>query len=282
MREAFSMGREKDYVSLLYGYWQTDELSRLCAEALAAGIEVDYAKEAIRTHRLAPSGGRPEDLRRLALARDDQDPWRFPVDGGRRSSRLIRGKDPPAPQGPHLPRRGRGATGDDRGRTMAGIRLHLARISFKTTLSRLRKIIGEEVDRSKGREDRRRGRLAVWLDVRTIESLAERVAELSRYGLRPWKRSRSSAASCATPTRATFCRSTMSPGSQPARERLRGKVRKDRRQARDDALRGGSGRRGRAALRQPWTRECPPGPLGAKKRRAATPLFLPAIEGCHS
>ena len=57
LREAFSMGRIKGYAMALFAWWHRADMARLCAEALAGGIEIEYAREVIRRHRLdVPDG----------------------------------------------------------------------------------------------------------------------------------------------------------------------------------------------------------------------------------
>lgn len=50
--QAFATGRQHSLYCFLYA--DPDVLANVCAEALAAGIEVDYARELIRRHRLVP------------------------------------------------------------------------------------------------------------------------------------------------------------------------------------------------------------------------------------
>ena len=68
LREAFRIGWDKGYAIVLYYWWQPVEMARLCAEALSADIEVEYARQIVRTHRLAPPGP-PEALEK----------WPWPV-----------------------------------------------------------------------------------------------------------------------------------------------------------------------------------------------------------
>jgi hypothetical protein len=57
LEEAFRMGRAKGYWMTLAMWWQREEMARLCAEALMAGIGADYATELITTHGLeVPEG----------------------------------------------------------------------------------------------------------------------------------------------------------------------------------------------------------------------------------
>jgi LuxR family maltose regulon positive regulatory protein len=57
LRIAFAIGRREGYVSI--SFFKPDMLSRLCARALEAGIEVDYARDLIRKRGLAPPPGGP-------------------------------------------------------------------------------------------------------------------------------------------------------------------------------------------------------------------------------
>jgi hypothetical protein len=56
LREAFEIGRIRGYDTTFYLWWQPAEMTRLCAEAFAAGIEVGYAIEMVRRQRLVPEG----------------------------------------------------------------------------------------------------------------------------------------------------------------------------------------------------------------------------------
>jgi hypothetical protein len=67
LSEALVMGRECGFWS--YSGWRRDVLSRLCAEALVAGIEVPYTLSLIEKYRLLPP-----DTREVAL-----DNWPWPV-----------------------------------------------------------------------------------------------------------------------------------------------------------------------------------------------------------
>ena len=63
LRDAFAIGKEKGYEVTLFKFWQPDEMARLCAEALDADIEVNYAREVITRNELVPQGP-PETLDR--------------------------------------------------------------------------------------------------------------------------------------------------------------------------------------------------------------------------
>ncbi len=53
LQEALRLGREKEYFNLLW-WWDAAAMTQLCAKALEAGIEVDYARKLIGIHGLVP------------------------------------------------------------------------------------------------------------------------------------------------------------------------------------------------------------------------------------
>lgn len=53
LRRALALGRTKGFATMIY-FWAADTISYLCAKALEAGIEVEYAKDLIRKLRLSP------------------------------------------------------------------------------------------------------------------------------------------------------------------------------------------------------------------------------------
>lgn len=55
LRTAFALGREEGYVSV--PFFKPETLARLCAQALDASIEVDYARDLIRKRALTPPSG---------------------------------------------------------------------------------------------------------------------------------------------------------------------------------------------------------------------------------
>jgi LuxR family transcriptional regulator, maltose regulon positive regulatory protein len=178
--EAFRVGRVKGCAYSLYGYWQPDEMARLCWEAVSAGIEVEYARELIRRHHLVPPDSRPESLA----------DWPWPVSirtfGGFELS--IDGLVPSNTRRKPLDllkalvslggEEVREETIEDA--LWPEAEGDVAHISFKTTLSRLRKIVGEKaIEVKEGRVTI--NRKMVWLDLWALESLAERVFELGRH-----------------------------------------------------------------------------------------------------
>ena len=52
LRIAFSLGREHGFVAC--GFWRPDVVARVCARALSAGIEAEYARRLVQVHRLVP------------------------------------------------------------------------------------------------------------------------------------------------------------------------------------------------------------------------------------
>jgi DNA-binding SARP family transcriptional activator len=54
LRDAMELGRKHGYIDL-FPWWQPSVIADLCAKAIDSGIEVDYAQDLIRKHRLAPA-----------------------------------------------------------------------------------------------------------------------------------------------------------------------------------------------------------------------------------
>ena len=53
LRRSMELGRKHGYLNL-FPWWQPSVIGRLCAKALAKGIEADYVQDLIRTHQLFP------------------------------------------------------------------------------------------------------------------------------------------------------------------------------------------------------------------------------------
>jgi tetratricopeptide (TPR) repeat protein len=180
LAEAFRIGREKGYAFTFYNYWQREEMARLCREALSAGIEVEYAKEVIRKHNLIPD----------ALHEELQEwPWPCRIRAMGQFGIIMNGemlqpsgkiqKRPVALLKALISLGGKDvrqetieealwpqAEGDNAG------------ISFKTNLSRLRKLLGNEgiVEVKEGKVSLNKN--YVWLDAWAMESLTERISEV--------------------------------------------------------------------------------------------------------
>jgi len=145
LRRSMRLGKEHGYVNL-FPWWQPSAVARLCVKALAAGIETDYVRGLIRSHGLVPDHppfdieGWPWPLKiytlgKFELIREDR-PFQFSkkvqkkplqilkalIAQGNRSIKMEQLADLLWPD----------ADGD------------LAIIAFKTTLSRLRQLIGNE------------------------------------------------------------------------------------------------------------------------------------------
>jgi LuxR family maltose regulon positive regulatory protein len=180
LRKAFYIGKEKGYGITLFRYWQPDEMARLCAEALTSDIEEEYARELITRHHLVPTGGRPEDLgewpwpcciRTFGGFEVTIDDSPSSLEGRKRPLDLLKvlislGGDEVCQE----------TIEDELWPEAEG---DMARISFKTNLSRLRKVIGEKTIEVKD------GKVSlnpqcVWLDLWALESLANKVSELYR------------------------------------------------------------------------------------------------------
>ena len=183
LREAFRIGRERGYGMTLFLYWQPDEMARLCAEALSAGIEVAYARELIRNLHLLPKTVleylsnwpwpyRIHTLGRFEIQVNDK-PLAFTGKVQKKPLALLKalialgGKDvrEDAIEDMLWPE----AEGD------------MAHISLKTTVSRLRRLLGnEQVIEVKEGKISLNTRM-VWLDTWALDSLAGRMSDLSGY-----------------------------------------------------------------------------------------------------
>jgi LuxR family maltose regulon positive regulatory protein len=177
LREAFALGRREGYV-IPYSWWQPALMARLCKASLDAGIETEYARELIRSQHLVPDSGRTEDLGEwpwpcrirtfggFGLAIDDAP---FSLEGRKKPMDLLKvlislGGDEVRQE----------TIEDELWPEAEG---DMARISFKTNLSRLRKVIGEKTIEVKD------GKVSlnpqcVWLDLWALESLADKVSKL--------------------------------------------------------------------------------------------------------
>ncbi len=187
MRKAMGLGRQKGFTTLLY-FWQPVIMRRLCEKALEAGVEVEYVQNLIRKLNLLPDElsleieGWPWPLKVFTLGRfeiiRDEKPLRYPVraprvpltllkaiiafgSGGVKENQLV---DTLWPE----------ADGDT------------AHQAFKTTLHRLRQLIGDEraVQVREGRVTL--DRQYCWVDAYAFELLldkAERFLEENRKAI---------------------------------------------------------------------------------------------------
>jgi hypothetical protein len=179
LREAFALGRREGYITP-YSWWQPTLMVRLCKVALAAGIEVGYTRELIRAHHLMPADGRPEDLggwpwpcriRTFGGFEVTIDDSPFSLEGRKRPLDILKvlvslGGDEVRQE----------TIEDELWPEAEG---DMARISFKTNLSRLRKVIGEKTVEVKDGKVSLNPEL-VWFDLWALESLADKVSELYR------------------------------------------------------------------------------------------------------
>jgi LuxR family transcriptional regulator, maltose regulon positive regulatory protein len=189
LNDAFRIGREKGYAFTLYWFCQPDEMARLCAEALRAGIEVEYAKEVIRDHNLVPHvpldqfGAWPWPYRIHTLGRFEivADDAPLTLTGKVQKKPLALLKALISMGGSEV----RQEAIEDR--LWPEAEGDMARIAFKTNLSRLRKVLGEKAIEVKDGKVSLNKRL-VWLDLWALDSLADRLSGLKRDGY------------CSTPT----------------------------------------------------------------------------------
>lgn len=173
LQRAFALGREYGYTH--FQWWLPEDMGRLCAQAIDAGIEPDYARDLIRRRGLMPPGA--------ALAPADW-PWAFRVStlGG---FRLLRHGEPMAATGKAQRRPlellkvlvayGGEGVAEERIADAMWPRIpgDSAHRSFTSTLHRLRKLLGEDralvLHEGKLSLDRR----YVWTDAWAFEAQAD-------------------------------------------------------------------------------------------------------------
>ena len=184
LSEAFSMGHAKGYEVTLYFWWQREDMARLAAEALAGDIEVGYAHELIRRHGLdAPKGHEsmpvwPWRLRiytfgglRLVV---NGEPLKFSRKMQKRPLALLRALIALGGEGV------RQETVEDL--LWPEAEGDAARISLKTTLGRLRHLLGSEktIELQDGKLTLAGSR--VWLDTKSLEKLSRDIVRANRVG----------------------------------------------------------------------------------------------------
>ena len=174
LREAFAIGRAQNYFGSLYCWFPKDVMTRLCSEALRADIEVDYTQNIILKRKLLPSDlhmeNWPWSIRVYTLGS-----FRLVVDGQAHSLagkaqykplKLLKilvalgGQDVKEEKITELlwP----DAEGDS------------AHSAFTTTLSRLRKLLGEDsISVKSGRLSL--NKLRCWVDVWVLEESFEQL-----------------------------------------------------------------------------------------------------------
>ncbi len=177
LREAFSMAKREGYMAP-YSWWQPSLMARLCEVALKEQIEVEYAKKLIKTYHLVPISGRLEDFYEW--------PWPCHI-------RTFGGIELTVNDVRIFPQRQKKPVellnclislgGDEVRQETIEDELwpdaegDMARISFKTNLSRLRKLVGEKTIEVKEGKVSLNPRY-VWLDLWALESLADNVSKL--------------------------------------------------------------------------------------------------------
>ncbi len=177
LREAFSIGKREGYMAP-YSWWQPALMARLCEVALKEQIEVEYARKLIKTYHLVPISGRLEDF--------SEWPWPCHI-------RTFGEIELTVNDARVFPQRQKkpidllncliSLGGDEVRQETIEDELwpdaegDMARISFKTNLSRLRKVVGEKTIEVKEGKVSLNPRY-VWLDLWALESLADKVSKL--------------------------------------------------------------------------------------------------------
>jgi SAM-dependent methyltransferase len=182
LRRAFALGREYGYTH--FQWWLPEDMGRLCAYAIGAGIEPDYARDLVRRRGLTPGGAAPAP---------ENWPWAFRVTtlGG---FRLLRHGEPLAATGKAQRRPlellkvlvAYGGEGVAEERIADAIWPRIpgdsAHRSFTSTLHRLRKLLGEDkalvLHEGKLSFDRR----YVWTDAWAFEAQADALEAALRAG----------------------------------------------------------------------------------------------------
>jgi hypothetical protein len=182
LRRGFALGREYGYSH--FQWWLPEDMGRLCAHAIRAGIEPDYARDLARRRGLSPGPGAPAP---------ENWPWEFRICtlGGFRL--LCRG-EPPAASGKAQRRPlellkvliAYGGEGVAEARIADAIWPRIpgdsAHRSFTSTLHRLRKLLGEDkaliLHEGKLSFDRR----YVWTDAWAFEAEADALEAALRAG----------------------------------------------------------------------------------------------------
>jgi LuxR family maltose regulon positive regulatory protein len=170
LREGMELGSKNNFNSI-NSWWQPDVMSSLCARAMRAGIQTSYTERMIRNHRLIPPHSAlepdswPWSVRLFALGRFELLGSGGPVDyaGKKRQVELLKALvalgGTAVPVGRLIDFVWPDAQGDD------------GNNAFKTTLSRLRRLLPDEaIDLQDGALTL--NRYLVWTDVSAFEQLA--------------------------------------------------------------------------------------------------------------
>jgi LuxR family transcriptional regulator, maltose regulon positive regulatory protein len=179
LRKAMALGKEQGYFLNAFN-WRLRALSRLCAKALEAGIEVDYVQDLIRKLKLLPDSSFPEietwpyPLRIYTLGRfeivKDGAPLRFSGKVQKKPIEMLKaiislgGRDVNEDQlmdflWPEAP-------GDT------------ANLSFRTTLHRLRKMIGIDEAVQSGERRLALDQQYCRVDIQAFQRATKRIADL--------------------------------------------------------------------------------------------------------
>jgi DNA-binding SARP family transcriptional activator len=182
LQNAMFLGRENGYTNFFV--WRPEVMVKLCMKALAAGIEVDYVKELIRKRNLFPENP-PMDINNWPWPLKIYTLGRFEII---KDDKLIRFSRK-VPQKPLAMLRAIISLG---GKNVSETRLSdelwpelegdAAHHSFKTTLSRLRKLIGIENVILLQEGQMTLNPRYCWVDTWAFERLFDQVDELAKGG----------------------------------------------------------------------------------------------------
>ena len=180
LREAFAIGRRHQFFGSLYCWFPKKVMTQLCTEALRAGIEVDYTQRLILRRRLLP-----EDLN------VENWPWHVKIYTLGKFSLVINGQlhslESKAQYKPLKLLKAMVALG---GKDVKEEKLSeilwpdadgdAAHSSFTTTLSRLRKLVGDETITVKfGRVSL--DKLCCWVDAWSFEDMLDQLQQTGTH-----------------------------------------------------------------------------------------------------
>jgi LuxR family maltose regulon positive regulatory protein len=142
LREGLALGKEQKYIN--FNFWLPEMMSRLCARALDAGIEIDYARHIIRRRRLLPPSPEIENwpwpvklftLGSFALLKDDE-PIEFSHKAPKKPLALLKAIVAFGGKGVSAALLAEALWPDQEG--------DAAYVAFTSALHRLRKVLGDE------------------------------------------------------------------------------------------------------------------------------------------
>jgi LuxR family transcriptional regulator, maltose regulon positive regulatory protein len=173
------LGRARKFAYVTFPWWRPQVMARLCAVAIAHGIEAEYARTLVKRRGLAapddggsldawPFAVKVHSLGRFAVLLDDQ-PLKFATKAQKKPLELLKA----------LIALGSAQVREDKIVDLLWPDAEAAERALKSTVHRLRKLIGEEA------LERQEGRLTLnlahcWVDVVVLERLLAKLEDAAR------------------------------------------------------------------------------------------------------